>query len=266
MSDTKSPKWYDSVWLGRYFAAQDILRREAPDRLEEFEQAMRVFRCPADYRVKVARGLFDDERLGQVKEIIRSIPRDVYWLDEVQQFGRLVVRDWPQFHALQETLVDVVSEMAGEPVEPSANFLSLYTHRGVCEPHLDAPSAKWTLDLCIDQSEPWPIHFSQIVDWPGPEFDPGEDWREEIKQDPALRFRSEVLMPGDALLFTGPNQWHYRDAISLAGGKPHCDLLFLHFVPVGTTELAQPENWARIFDLPQLGSLGIPPRVRLNRL
>ncbi len=33
-------------------------------------------------------------------------------------------------------------------------------------PHMDAPDAMWTLDICLEQSEPWPISFSQPVDWP----------------------------------------------------------------------------------------------------
>jgi hypothetical protein len=64
---------------------------------------------------------------------------------------------------MQRELVARVSDLVGEEVEPSYNFLSLYTRMGIFEPHLDAPSAKWTLDICIDQSEPWPIYFSQIT-------------------------------------------------------------------------------------------------------
>ena len=32
---------------------------------------------------------------------------------------------------------------------------------------MDAPDAKWTLDLCNEQSDAWPIHFSRIMPWPG---------------------------------------------------------------------------------------------------
>lgn len=252
-------KWYDSLWLGDYFAAQDILRRAAPQQLDAFEEAMRVFRCPADFRIEVARGLFDAARLEEARAIVRSIPKDKIEIHELRKFGRFVVHDWPAFNAMQETLVDIVSQMAGEAVEPSYNFLSLYTHKGVCEPHLDAPMAKWTLDVCIDQSEPWPIHFSRIAEWPEADFDLGEDWRERVKRDPTLGFRSETLMPGDALLFSGPNQWHYRDNYAQTGGKPHCDLLFFHFVPEGTLDLVEPANWARIFDVPELAVLQREP-------
>jgi hypothetical protein len=29
-------------------------------------------------------------------------------------------------------------------------------------------------------------------------------------------------------------------------------LLFFHFVPLGTLEIVRPENWARLFDVPDL--------------
>ena len=34
---------------------------------------------------------------------------------------------------------------------PAYNFLSLYTQLDICEPHMDAPKAKWTLNVCIEQ-------------------------------------------------------------------------------------------------------------------
>ena len=245
-------RWYDSLWLGSFFDAQAILRRVAPERLEEFEAAMRVFRCPPDQSLEVVRGFLDDARLEEIRAVVRSIPRHEFKIHELSRFGRLVVHDWPEFNAIHETLVGIVSEMAGEEVEPSYNFLSLYTHKGVCEPHLDAPFAKWTLDVCLDQSAPWPIHVSRIVDWPGEEFELASNWRDLIKDDPSLGFRPVTLMPGDAVLFSGPNQWHYRDPYVQVGGKPHCDLMFFHFVPKGTRRLVDPDNWAELFDVPEL--------------
>jgi hypothetical protein len=256
-------KWYDSLWLGDYFAALDILRRVAPHRIEAFEQAMRVFRCPPDFSVKVAHGLFDGDQLGEMRELVRSIPKGKFEMQELDTFGRFVIHNWPAFTALQHSLVDLVSELAGEMVEPTYNFLSLYTHKGVCEPHLDAPRAKWTLDICIDQSDPWPIHFSRVVDWPGQDLELGDDWRDHIKDNPTLKFRAESLSPGDALLFSGPNQWHYRDPYAQAGVKPRCDLLFFHFVPSGTRELVEPANWARIFEVPELEVLRRETQYRI---
>ena len=73
---------------------------------------------------------------------------------ELFNFGRLVVHDHPYFNQIQNTMTDLVSEIAQEPVEAYYNFLSLYNNLGVCEVHMDALSAKWTLDVCINQSDP----------------------------------------------------------------------------------------------------------------
>ena len=173
-------------------------------------------------------------------------------LHEARRFGRFIVHDLPEFTRLQHQLTELVSQAAGEAVEPSYSFLSLYTKMGVCEPHLDAPSAKWTLDICIDQSEPWPIHLSQIIPWPEAFADLEDDWQASIKADPQLNFSTEVLMPGDAILFSGSSQWHYRDPLPQGEGKRFCDLLFLHYIPKGAGEIVRPDKWAKHFGIPEL--------------
>jgi hypothetical protein len=248
--------WYDAVWLAKYIEAKAIVARVAPSRLDEFVRAFEVLRPPAGYTgQRFVPGFFSPELIAHIRETIRQIPMDRLEMHEIKRFGRFVVHDWPEFTALQETLVERVSELAGEPVEPSYNFLSLYTKMGVCQPHLDAPSAKWTLDICIDQSEPWPISFSQIVPWPETLDELRAISFDTIKADPGLRFREEVLMPGDAILFTGTNQWHYRDALPPGPGKRFCELLFFHFFPRGAKELVYPSNWASTFGIPELAAM-----------
>ena len=60
------------------------------------------------------------------------------------------------------------------------------------------------------------------------------------------------MAPGQAILFSGSSQWHYRDAMPALNTQSSCDLLFLHFIPCGTRELLNPLNWARLFDSPEL--------------
>jgi hypothetical protein len=193
--------------------------------------------------------------LEHIREVVRAIPRDKYEMHELKSFGRFIVHDYPEITALQATLVDQVSEWAGEAVEPSYNFLSLYSRMGVCEPHLDSPSAKWTLDICVDQSEPWPIQFSQIVPWPEHRPRLSDDWRQEIIADGTLQFSSLLLDPGDAILFSGSSQWHYRDALPRDGTKRFCDLLFLHFIPRGAGEIVVAKNWPDLFNIPELAAI-----------
>jgi hypothetical protein len=247
--------WYDAVWLERFIEAKAIVARVAPGRLREFDAAFDVLRVPPDFSQRFLPGFFSAGQLDRIHESVRSIPMSLLRTDEREGFGRLIVRRWPEFTALQTSLVDLVSDLAGEPVEPSYNFLSLYNKMGVCRPHMDSPSAKWTLDICIAQSEPWPIHFSQAVAWPDRIEDLRQPAVEELTSDPGLYFSAEMLTPGDAVLFSGTNQWHYRDALPPGPGKRYCDLLFLHYVPFGTAELVQPKNWARLFDIPELAEM-----------
>jgi hypothetical protein len=252
---TAQLRWYDSVWLGKYFAARDVIARVAPGRLAEFCESFAPLRTDPACAVKELPGLFDPPMLAAIAKTVAAIPKEKLELHELKRFGRFIVHDHPPFTELQHTLVQRVSEWAGEPVEPSYNFLSLYTKLGVCEPHLDAPSAKWTLDICIGQSEPWPIQFSQILPWPEAPLELGDDWRAEIKARPDLQYQSKTLQPGDAILFSGSSQWHYRDAIPRGKGKQFCDLLFFHFIPAGTAELVRPGNWARLFAIPELAEI-----------
>jgi hypothetical protein len=248
-------RWYDSVWLAKYLAAKETIAKSAPAKLHDFVRSFDVLRTDPDFTVKDAPAVFNAEALASIKNIVKSIPMTAMEMHEAKRFGRFVVHDLPKFTELQHALTVMVSQLVGEEVEPSYNFLCLYSRLGICEPHLDAPSAKWTLDICIDQSEPWPIHFSQIVPWPEERVDLGDDWQAAIKNSTQLTFQSKILTPGNGIVFSGSSQWHYRDALPQTSSKSFCDLLFFHYVPKGTSEIVKPANWAGIFDIPELASI-----------
>jgi len=246
--------WYDSVWLNAYQQARRILREVAPARLPDFEAAIRVFRTREDYRVPSFDALFDAATLDEIRHIAATLSPAQLEMHEAREFRRFVVHDHPRFTELHGGLVQRMSEAAGEPLEASYNFLSLYGAAGVCPLHLDAPLAKYTLDLCLAQSAPWPIHFSPVVPWPEPGgFSPG--WERRVRSE--VPFESFTLAPGQAILFSGSSQWHYRDPMPEVPGRRFCDLLFFHFRPAGTAELVRPKNWARLFGVPELAQQGI---------
>jgi len=256
--------WYDSWWLSAFSAARRTLRQVNPAVLDRFEGEIDVLRTRPDFEVQRADGLLDAAALDGVRRVIASLgrdelsPKDIY---EARTFGRFITRNHPAFTELQARLAPLVSEAAGEPVEPSYNFLSLYGAPGVCAPHIDAPPAKWTLDICVDQSAPWPIHFSQVVPWPESGVAPAEAeaWADAIKRSPGLRFTPVTLEPGQAVIFSGSSQWHYRDRMPRGAGRQFCDLLFFHYIPAGTSDLVWPDRWADRFGVPELGGLGAAP-------
>lgn len=247
--------WYDSPWLDAYTQAKSIIAEHHPARLAEFIAAFEPLRTRLDFEVVECPNVFSAEKLAEIRSLIKEIQARDFEKHEVFSFGRLIMHDLPYFIQLQAELTEWVSECVQEEVEPCYNFLSLYNNLGVCKIHMDAPSAKWTLDVCIDQSEIWPIHFSQTIPWPEDFQYEGTDWEERIKTDPANTFRSYELTPGNGIIFSGSSQWHYRDRIVRAARENFCHLVFLHYIPKGTQALRSPKKWASHFNIPELAIL-----------
>jgi hypothetical protein len=256
----KTYPWYDSSWLAQYWRARAIVARVAPGRLAQFVDAFRVLRTRPDFRTRILRQPFDAAALESIRAAGASLAPsqlEVHALHEARTFKRFVVHDLPLFTALQRDVVPLVSEAAGEEVEPSYNFLSLYTANGICPVHMDAPDAKWTLDLCVDLEVPWPLYISAVQPWPEPGDArwSGDDWQERIKAAPGLHFEAHSMKPGEAIVFSGSSQFHYRDA--LPRGASGATLLFLHFIPRGAARLVRPSTWASLFGIPELASLAV---------
>ncbi|HXV28411.1 MAG TPA: hypothetical protein VD913_05540 [bacterium] len=259
--------WYDSGWLTNYTRAKAIIRKVRPKALTNFVEAFHVLRTRQDFQMKLFDRVFDDKVLEETRDVAASLrPADLE-LHEARAFGRFIVHDYPFFTELQQRIVPLVSEAVGEPVEPAYNFLSLYSSSGVCQVHMDSPQSKWTLDLCLNQSAPWPSYFSQVLPWPDSEIEmwPEKGWEEKIKQSSSVNFTRYALRPGQAVVFSGSSQWHYRDAMPCAPDRKFCDLLFFHFIPRGTAELVEPRNWARLFNIPELSRLAESRRVSRRR-
>lgn len=120
---------------------------------------------------------------------------------------------------------------------------------------MDAPDAGFTVDICLKQSDIWPIYVSKVVDWPSALNISDPCWDKKLKESLELEFKQYCLEEGDALVFGGCNQWHYRDRIPRGHSRHFCSLLFLHYVPKGCKALLDPLNWTDIFDVPELASI-----------
>ena len=248
--------WYDSWWLSDLAKARAALA-SSPAVLDRFDRDIDVLRTRPSFTTRVVDGVLDAATHARILELVASLAPGDLDLSEARSFGRFVCRKQPYLSELQRHLTPFVSEQVGEPVEPTYNFLSLYGSPGVCPPHMDAPNAKWTLDICLAQSAPWPIHFSQVVPWPepgGPEVD-ARDLTRAVVESPALSFEAVALQPGQAAIFSGSSQWHYRDRMPAGPGRRFCDLLFFHYVPAGTRDLVCPDRWAALYDAPALEGL-----------
>lgn len=248
--------WYDSLWLATFRKSEALISENCPERLTDFVSAFEKLRTRDDFVVsKLKEPILNAEKLEKSQQLIKDLTPKQFENHEFIKMGRQIVHNHDYFNALQIELCDRVSEIAGESLEPYYNFLSLYNNLGVCEVHMDSPEAKWTLDVCIDQSARWPIYFSQVRPWPeqGKYF--GKDWQQKIKSDSQNKFSQYILNPGDGLVFSGSSQWHYRDRMENKIKRNYCHLVFFHYVPKGSKHLMFPNTWAKEFDLPILKNL-----------
>jgi hypothetical protein len=245
--------WYDSLWLTRYVQAKQLLQRIRPEKLTEFIGAFKPLRTHAEFFPVRVESVFSDSVMSEIRRAIATLkPLDLE-LHEARRFGRFVVHNHEYFTDLQRSVVGLVSEAVGETVEPSYNFLSMYTKNGVVPIHMDAPNAKWTLDICVNQPTAWPIFLSQVNPWPEDlELPPG-DWESGLKESIKTSVRSYALEPGNGLVFSGSSQWHYREPLlSIDPKVSSCDFLFFHFIPKGSAAIVKPKNWAQLFGVPEL--------------
>jgi hypothetical protein len=247
--------WYDSIWLSQYVAAKAYLADCNPQRLPDFIAALAPLRTRQDFQVQQQGRVLDEGELANIKALAKSLPLEKLELHEVLGFGRFVVRNHAGLRSLEASMIRLVSDCAGEEVEISYSFLSMYTKLGKCPVHMDAPLGKWMVDICIEQSEPWPIHLSQVVPWPEDFSYRGEDWSDHITGDPDHVFTAYTLEPGHALLCSASSQWHYRESLARPGGASFATVLMLHFIPKGMHDLLRPRNWARLFNVPALAEI-----------
>jgi hypothetical protein len=243
--------WYDNYWHSSYINAKKFIANYHPEKLEEFIKKLDVLKTNECFYPKTFNDIISAEVHETIIKAITTIQDSDFEKDEFIRFGRLTKHNLPLFNEIQSTLIDKVSEIVGEEVEASYNFLSLYNVLGVLRPHMDAPSAKWTLDFCIDQSEIWPIYLSKVVPWPE-DFNYSEDWMDIVKNDPENEFKEYHLTPGNAIIFGGSSQWHYRERLAKENGNKYCHLIFFHFIPKGTKDLCKPKKWSSIFGIPEL--------------
>lgn len=251
LRDIRKVPWYDANFLRRFEAAQQYLQIVKPEALAQFVAQFACLRAAPDFRpVKLDR-LFSEDVHQRIRDTVAAMPREKLKDYESEDFGRLIFHDQPYFLELQRELVPLVSRHVGQQVETGYNFLSLYGGSGKCDPHMDEPMSMFTLDFCIDQNVDWPIHFSNVVDWP--RLQSFTDWHPaKVLDDPAVQFQPHTLSPGEALIFAGSSQWHYRNSIPPGG---YSNLLFFHYYPAGTHDLVNYQHWPRHFNLPELAPL-----------
>ena len=237
-------EWYDAHWWRCWRAARDWLQAARPERLADFDTMVDGLRPVDDLLVRRLDGGVPPQVLASMRASVREVDPVRLESHELDSFGRHVVHD-----VVGDDVVawarSVVEPVVGRPLVLAYDFLSLYRGQGRCTPHLDAPNAGYTVDVCLDQSAPWPLLVRDGAPWPPdvdgqvvvPDLDHG-DWQEF------------AMEPGEALLFSGSSVWHGRQP--MPDGDGFCTLAFVHLVPADAEDAVAPTRWADLLDVPGL--------------
>jgi hypothetical protein len=216
--------------------AKNFIKENHPKKLKGFIETFEPLRTRQDFEIIKLSDFLSPDILKKSKDFIRNLEEQKKEAHEVMGFGRIVVHNDDFFNQIQASITDQVSELVKEEVEASYNFLSLYKNLGVCKVHMDAPEAKYTVDLCIEQSTDWKIYISQRQDWAEDIELDEKNWQRQILNNPANHFQEYALKPGNGIIFSGSSQWHYRNRIFEFHKEHFCHLIFFHFFPKGMRE------------------------------
>jgi hypothetical protein len=148
---------------------------------------------------KVIRDVLHDQEKERLKQYIQLVLKKPDLLFSCTIFNRYALYDSPFLQQIHKELTPIMQKSLGKNVKPTYSYLSMYNSQGICPPHRDISDCQWTLDLCVNQDQEWPIHV--------------ED-------------KSFILKENEALIYSGTDQLHWRERIHPNG---HCHLVFFHF-------------------------------------
>jgi hypothetical protein len=165
---------------------------------------------------------FDNQTFQDLKNHVTEVRRLFDWPgidyhdknhDKENLFNRWYWHNLPLLVKLHHdaNFIALASKLADQQLKPSYSFLSMYGPNGVCPLHTDRPQCQFTIDLQIDSDGEWPIY---------------------VDEEPY------ILMPQQALFYSGTGQKHYRKPMS-EDSRGHqkeratfMNLAFFHFVPI----------------------------------
>jgi len=248
---------YESYWYRSYSRVREYLAQHDEALFRQFESELGQLKIDKSFKDSHLQDFLNESEINTLCQLIDELAPAAMEKHEFLSFGRTVIHDHPELSLLHSEVTGRASKLAGCKLVPTYNFLSLYNNLGICELHLDAPLAQWTLDCCIRQTSPWPIHISRAGDWPADENFYEQGWRSSVMAQE--NFSSYEMTPGDALFFAGSSQWHYRDRIPRISKDNYCHLQFFHFINADCLDIAEPTYWASYFNCPAIADLIITP-------
>lgn len=166
--------------------------------------------------------LFSDSVFSKIKDIVTSVKNEKKYFEDNELFFRKYIIDHEGLQNIHQKISHLVSGIIEEKFVPSYNFVSIYgLGLGECPVHIDRPQCQLTVDVCVNQNEPWPLYVDHRFKYLTYEevFKNADD----IKQNSV----EYLLNPGQALLYSGTHHPHWRNKIQK---ENYCDMIFFHFI------------------------------------
>lgn len=151
------------------------------------------------FQPQVLKNVIPEAELTDLRAYINkilNIPDLLIWCDG---FNRYQLFNSPYLEVLHKKMLPFAETQLQKKLKPTYAFLSLYKEKGYCRPHVDDNKCEWTLDVCINQDQVWPLF---------------------IENKPFL------LEENHGLIYSGTDQVHWRRRIHENG---FCHLIFFHF-------------------------------------
>jgi hypothetical protein len=176
---------------------------------------------------KVIKQFIGHSLLEKIRDRVRVLKESGKLFEDNEIFHRLKVRNDPALRKIHQLIIHQLALSYLPPTSPSYCFLSLYREgKGICPVHVDKEYCEWTVTVCLNQSEPWPLYINSELfteDLSQVDF---FNLKEEEKRIYTTSSKEYLLEPGDAIIYSGTRHPHWRK--QLAPGN-FCDLVFFHF-------------------------------------
>jgi hypothetical protein len=170
---------------------------------------------------KILRQFLSSKEIADFRHIIGIVKESKDFKVDNDYFYRNYSYDPVSLLPYHKFVSKFFSKLIKQDLEPTYSFISMYERGlGICPLHIDRLDCLLTVNVCIDQAGPWPIYVNHTTPYLAD--------HELIEHQETIKNESVeyILNPGDALVYSGPFQPHWRNKIQQDN---FCDLIFFHF-------------------------------------
>lgn len=176
----------------------------------------------------IIRNFIGPEILKHFKSRIELVKKhNIFALDQ-SNLSRDIYTNDPELRKIhKEMMTPIAIKKFQEPLEDTFHFVASYRQgEGLLAMHSDVPECYQTIDICVDQNEPWPFYINHRDLVP----DGGKIDFHLLPEDSMANYRKNsteyILNPGDAIFYSGTRFPHWRDKIQ---PNNFCDMILFFF-------------------------------------